>query len=82
MFPGSNICLWAMSWGPKSCTGWLKSCQTRAMMAGFHDKLLSKGVTNTFHMFDPQKDNRQILVQIGIGRKGELDICTLATTEI
>lgn len=68
--------------GSKVMYGWLKSCQAESNDGWLSDKLLSKGVTNTFHMFDSQKDNRQILVQIGIGKKGELDICSLAMTKI
>lgn len=56
--------------------------EQRAAMAAIHDKLPSKGVPDTFHIFDPQKGCRQILVQIGLGRKGESDIGSLVMTEI
>lgn len=56
--------------------------EQRAAMAAIHDKLPSKGVPDTFHIFDPQKGCRQILVQIGLGRKGESDIGSLVMTDI
>lgn len=51
-------------------------------MAGSHDELPSQLQTHVIYLTDPQKDGRQILVQIGIRRKGESDIGSLAVTEI
>lgn len=52
-------------------------------MAGSHNELPSYELqTYITYLTDPHKDNRQILVQIGIRRKGESDICNLAITKI